>query len=111
KNIRPGQPCFIRGDPIVKDTSDATGFMAMFDVKIAIGMRFERWIKCRAIPVANRFERLMEIGGVIQLHVMRGQIYPAPKPPNLVIQLEIPDIHVYDGHEWVVRMNDNGDAG
>src|SRR5690606_23686852 len=80
----------------------------MFDVKIAVGMGFELGIECWAIPVTNRLKRSMEVGGVLHLHVVWGKVYASAKPPNFVIQFEIPYIHMNDGYEWVVWMDDDG---
>src|ERR1700761_8837753 len=59
----------------------------------------------------------MEETGIILKYIMRGQINPATKPAYRVLaahgrrHLEVPDIHVDDGHHRMVGMDDNGHAG
>src|SRR5690606_35452400 len=107
KYSRPGHAGFIGTKPVIKHAAYATGLLPVFDIEIPVCMGLEVGIESRAIPVADRLKGFMEVSRIVLLHIMWGKVYASAKPPDFVVQFEVPYIHVNDGYKWVVRMDNN----
>src|SRR5690554_3282915 len=79
----------------------------MGKVKVIISPLFELWIIGGMVLVTAGFYFPMKISRILQIQIMWGKIYSAPKPIHPVTHFKVTDVHVDNRHHRTVRMNDN----